>query len=78
MPTKTIEIRTTEIRLDSLLKFAGLVATGGEAKMLIQSGCVQVNGEWETRRSRTVRHGDQVVLHDEEGQPVHGLTVCGA
>ena len=40
-----IRITTEFIKLDALLKFAGLCETGGEAKELIQGGAVKVNGE---------------------------------
>ena len=40
-----IHIHTEYIKLDALLKFAGLCETGGEAKELIQAGAVTVNGE---------------------------------
>ena len=53
------------IRLGQYLKFLGLVGTGGEAKYLIQSGEVQVNGEVETRRKRQLKAGDQVTVGDE-------------
>ena len=42
-----IRINTEFIKLDALLKFAGLCETGGEAKELIQGGAVKVNGEVE-------------------------------
>jgi ribosome-associated protein len=50
------------IRLDQFLKWKGMVATGGQAKMLIQGGQVQVNGQVETRRGRQLREGDVVTL----------------
>ncbi len=50
----------TIIKLDQFLKFAGIVQTGGQAKMLIQAGEVRVNGEMETRRGRKLHNGDQV------------------
>ena len=53
------------IRLGQFLKLAGLVATGGEAKRLIQGGQVLVNGEVETRRKRQLHAGDEVALGDE-------------
>jgi ribosome-associated protein len=53
------------IRLGQFLKLAGLVATGGEAKNLIQTGKVSVNGQVETRRKRQLRDGDTVALDDE-------------
>lgn len=48
------------IRLDQFLKWVGLVGTGGQAKLLIQSGEVQVNGTLETRRGRKLYPGDRV------------------
>jgi len=51
---------TENIRLGQYLKLLGLVATGGEAKILIQDGYVRVNGEVETRRKRQLQDGDKV------------------
>lgn len=53
------------IKLEQLLKYAGLVSTGGEAKYLIQSGLIKVNGEKETRRSYKIQAGDIVESEDE-------------
>jgi ribosome-associated protein len=50
------------MRLDQFLKWQGLVCTGGEAKLLIQRGDVQVNGAVETRRGRQLQEGDGVGL----------------
>ncbi|MGC9360477.1 MAG: RNA-binding S4 domain-containing protein [Anaerolineae bacterium] len=52
------------MRLDQFLKLANLVGSGGEAKHLIQSGQVLLNGAIETRRSLKIRPGDQVTLGD--------------
>jgi ribosome-associated protein len=52
------------IRLGQYLKFVGLVATGGEAKYLIQDGQILVNGEVETRRKRQLRAGDTVEFQE--------------
>lgn len=54
------------IRLDQFLKITGIVGTGGQAKLLIQSGEVTVNGEVETRRRRQLHAGDRVGLGDDE------------
>ena len=59
---KKIVIQTEFIKLDSLLKFAGLVSTGGEAKELIADGQVQVCGEVCTMRGKKIRPGDTVTL----------------
>lgn len=53
------------IKLDQFLKWAGIVQTGGEAKMLIQSGEVRVNGAVETRRGRKLLSGDRVLVFGE-------------
>jgi len=50
------------IRLDQFMKFVGLAKSGGEAKHLIQSGQVLVNGVVETHRSRKLHPGDQVTF----------------
>ena len=57
-----IQIDTEYIKLDSLLKFAALVATGGEAKYVISEGMVEVNGEICTQRGKKLRPGDKVKL----------------
>ena len=56
------KITTEFIKLDSLLKYEGLVETGGEAKLAIQGGEVKVNGEVCTMRGKKIRPGDQVEL----------------
>jgi len=50
------------IKLDQFLKFQNLVGSGGEAKMLIKEGQVQVNDEIETRRGRKLVVGDRVTI----------------
>ena len=50
------------MKLDQFLKFQGCVGTGGEAKLRIQRGDVQVNGAIERRRGRQLMPGDQVVI----------------
>ncbi|MEY3173188.1 MAG: hypothetical protein RLZZ436_1102 [Planctomycetota bacterium] len=53
------------IELDKFLKLAAVAATGGEAKQLIKSGMVSVNGQPETRRGRKLRAGDVVEYNGE-------------
>ena len=57
-----VRITTEYIKLDALLKFAGLSDTGGEAKERIQSGQVSVNGQVCTMRGRKLRAGDVASL----------------
>ena len=61
-----VKISTEFIKLDALLKFASLVGSGGEAKMLIQDGKVLVNGEVCTMRGKKIRSGDTVKLEGGE------------
>ncbi len=61
-----LEIRTEFIKLDSLLKFANLVETGGIAKEIILEGRVKVNGEVCTMRGKKIREGDVVTVEDYE------------
>ena len=55
-----IKIKTDSINLDQFLKWANLVSTGGEAKIIIQAGKVIVNGEVEKKRGKTLQKGDIV------------------
>ena len=67
-----IRINTDFIKLDALLKFAGLCETGGEAKELIQGGAVKVNGEVCTMRGKKCRAGDTVELDGQTLQIAEG------
>ena len=62
---REVPIRGEMIRLGELLKLAGVVGTGGEAKLLLASTEVRVNGELESRRGRQLRSGDEVLVGDE-------------
>jgi ribosome-associated protein len=55
-----VEIAGDVIRLGQLLKLAGTVSGGAEAKALIATGQVIVNGESELRRGRQLHPGDVV------------------
>lgn len=65
MESHTIQIRTEFIKLQDLLKFAGAVETGGDAKLIIQEGRVSVNGETCTMRGKKMRSGDRAVIDGE-------------
>lgn len=65
-----IPITTEYIRLDSFLKFTGMVDTGGQAKVIIQDGQVKVNGEVCPMRGKKLYPGDKVSLGDREFQTV--------
>jgi len=57
---RKVSITGEFIRLDSLLKFASVVSSGGEAKTLIQSGMVFVDGQVCDQRGKKVRKGNIV------------------
>ena len=63
---KEIVITTEFIKLQDLLKFASLVSTGGEAKIVISEGEVTVNGETCLQRGKKIRPGDAVRYRGQE------------
>ena len=62
---KEIKIETEFIKLEQIMKFASMVHTGGEAKMLINQGLVLVNGEICTQRGKKIRSGDVIEFDGE-------------
>jgi len=54
------------ICLDDYLKACGIVLTGGQAKLLIQSGGVSLNGQVETRRRKKLVPGDVLLIGNEQ------------
>ena len=65
-PPREVAIRGEVIRLGQLLKLAGLVDAGGEARALLAGGAVHVNGEPEVRRGRQLHPGDVVAARGDE------------
>jgi len=63
--SRTITPSSTPIELCQLLKFAGLVGTGGEAKQVIGAGLVEVNGLVETRKGKKLNPGDRISFAGE-------------
>ena len=57
---ENIKIHTEYIKLDDLLKFSGMVVTGGQAKAVILEGFVKVNGEICKMRGKKLRGGEIV------------------
>ena len=62
---QNIKIDTDFIKLDSLLKLAGIAQTGGQAKIFIQDGEVKYNGEVCLMRGKKVYKVDKVEIFDE-------------
>lgn len=65
MESHEIKIHTEFIKLQDLLKFAGAVETGGDAKLIIQEGRVAVNGEPCAMRGKKLYPGDRAVIDGE-------------
>jgi ribosome-associated protein len=62
---RDVRIRDDTIRLGQVLKLAGLAASGGDARALIEEGAVHVNGEVEIRRGRQLLRGDVITVGGE-------------
>ena len=67
-----VNISTEFIKLDALLKFAGLCETGGEAKLCVEDELVKVNGETCLQRGKKIRPGDVVELDGEAVEVTSG------
>ena len=68
MKTVEIKIKTEFIKLDSLLKYAGVVETGGIAKEIIAEERIKVNGEVCTMRGKKLRPGDKVQVEETDSE----------
>ncbi len=64
---RVVTVREEPIELCQFLKFGGLAATGGEAKLAITAGKVLLNGTAETQKRKKLRAGDRVTL---DGQTI--------
>ena len=65
---RIVEITREPVELCKILKFEGIIATGGEAKLLIGDGQVRVNGEIETRKRKKIVDGDTIEFRGEKMQ----------
>ena len=54
-----VAITTEFIKLESAMKLANIIPSGGTAKMVIQDGQVEVNGEVCTMRGKKLYPGDR-------------------
>jgi ribosome-associated protein len=62
---RDVELRGDMIRLGQLLKVAGFIDSGAEAKGLLAEGGVTVNDEPESRRGRQLHRGDVITVGEE-------------
>ena len=65
---RTVDINKEPVELYKILKFEGLVSTGGEAKLFIGDGQVLVNGAVETQRRKKIVDGDVIEFRGERMQ----------
>jgi ribosome-associated protein len=63
---RILEINREPVELCKLLKFEGIIGTGGEAKLLIGDGQVSVNGAIETRKRKKIVDGDLIEFAGEK------------
>jgi ribosome-associated protein len=66
IPMRILEINREPVELCKLLKFEGIIGTGGEAKLLIGDGQVSVNGAIETRKRKKIVDGDLIEFAGEK------------
>jgi ribosome-associated protein len=59
-----IEIKTEYIKLDQFMKWAGIVGSGSDAKLIITSGDVKVNGQVAMERGKKLHKGDIIDVGD--------------
>ncbi|MGI6393026.1 MAG: S4 domain-containing protein YaaA [Candidatus Izemoplasmatales bacterium] len=62
---KTIQINTPFITLGQLLKFAGIINNGGEAKGFLRANRITINDEVDNRRGKKIHPGDKVTINDK-------------
>ncbi|MFT4825984.1 MAG: ribosome-associated protein [Halioglobus sp.] len=62
---RDVEINREPVELYKILKFEGMVPSGGEAKMVVANGLVSVNGAVETRKRKKIVSGDVIEFNHE-------------
>jgi ribosome-associated protein len=63
---RDVILKKEPLELHKILKFEGLVPSGGVAKLAIESGDVMVNGEVETRKRKKIVAGDIIEFNGEK------------
>ena len=62
---KEVQITKEPVELYKILKFEGIVNSGGQAKSVIEDGLVMLNGKVETQKRKKIMSGDVISLWDE-------------
>ena len=65
MNTETVAIHTDYIQLDQLLKYANLLSTGGQIKILLEEEAITLNGAIITEKRKKIYPNDVVIVGDE-------------
>lgn len=63
---REVEITQEPVELYKILKFEGMTSSGGEAKLVIEQGQVNVNGAVETRKRKKIVSGDVIEFNNEK------------
>ena len=66
MEMTEVVINREPVELYKVLKFEGLVGSGGEAKLVIGNGLVQLNGQVETQKRKKVKSGDVIEFNETQ------------
>ena len=70
---KEVGISREPVELYKILKFEGMVSSGGEAKSVIAEGQVLVNGKIETRKRKKIVSGDIIEFRNEKIRIQHTI-----
>jgi len=62
---REVEVTEEPVELYKILKFEGMVPSGGEAKLVVSEGMVKVNGVVETRKRKKITSGDTIEFSGE-------------
>ena len=63
---RVVEITSEPVELHKILKFEGMVGSGGQAKQVISEGLVLVNDKVETRKRKKIVAGDTIEFDQEK------------
>lgn len=65
---RVVELTRAPVELYKILKFEGLVGSGGEAKAAVAAGLVTLNGVVETQKRKQIGAGDRIEFGDDKIQ----------
>ncbi len=65
-PLRSVEISSEPVELYKILKFEGMVTSGGQAKAVVAAGQVLVNGKVETQKRKKIVSGDTIEFNNEK------------